>query len=243
MNFPFKAIGFDWAYTLVDLGKEDDRKPLQKVFSFLKHKNISLPGFEEFLDKSRKIFRPMIENSRTTNQEARFEVALQKLINHFAIPLNNEDITLNRLLEVYYLEVYSERKVYPEVVSVLSSFKNRGARMGIVSNTTNPKFMKEKELRATGLKPFFEFAIYSSDVPYRKPHPSIFESAVAHLGMNPAEILFVGDNISMDVAGAQGIGMKSAWLNRDGKALPTGVNPDYELHSLEGLLRIDLAIR
>ncbi len=242
MNFPFKAIGFDWAYTLVDLGKEDDRKPLQKVFSFLSHRNVSLPDFGGFLDKSRKIFRPMIENSRTTHQEARFEVALQKLVSHFEIPLN-EDITLNKLLEVYYLEVYSERKVYPEVMSVLSSFKNMGARMGIISNTTNPIFMKEKEMQATGLKPFFEFAIYSSDTPYRKPHPSIFESAVAHLGMNPAEILFVGDNISMDVVGAQGIGMKSAWLNRNGKILPVGVNPDYELHSLEDLLRIDLAIR
>jgi HAD superfamily hydrolase (TIGR01662 family) len=241
MNFPFKAIGFDWAYTLVDLGKEDDRKPLQKVFSFLSYKNISLPGFEEFLDKSRKIFRPMIENSRTTNQEAHFEVALQKLMNHFVIPLN-EDISLDKLLEVYYLEVYSERKVYPEVVSVLSSFKNMGVRMGIVSNTTNPVFMKEKEMQATGLKPFFEFAIYSSGTPYRKPHPSIFESAMIHLDMNSAEILFVGDNISMDVVGAQGVGMKSAWLNRDKKKLPAGINPDYELHSLEDLLRIDLAI-
>jgi putative hydrolase of the HAD superfamily len=241
MNFPFKAIGFDWAYTLVDLGKEDDREPLQKVFSFLEKKNISLPDFEEFLDKMRKIFRPMIESSRATNQEARFEVALQKLLNHFGIPLN-ENVTLIKLLEVYYLEVYSERKVYPEVISVLRAFKNRGARMGIVSNTTNPVFMKEKEMQATGLKSFFEFAIYSSDTLYRKPHPSIFELAITHLGMNPEEILFVGDNISMDVAGAQGVGMKSAWLNRGGKSLPAGISPDYELHSLEDLLRIDLAI-
>ena len=50
MIFPFRAIGFDWAYTLVDLGKEDDRKPLQKVFSFLSSKNIPLPNFEAYLD-------------------------------------------------------------------------------------------------------------------------------------------------------------------------------------------------
>ena len=241
MNFPFKAIGFDWAYTLVDLGKEDDRSPLQKVYSFLSRNDISLPDFEELLKQSRKIFRPMIENSRATNQEARFEMALGKLLNHFGIPLS-ENITLIKLLEIYYLEVYSERKVYPEVVSVLRSFKNMGARMGIISNTTNPVFMKEKEMQSTGLKPFFEFAIYSSDTPYRKPHPSIFELAITHLGMNPAEILFVGDNTSMDVVGAQGVGMKSAWLNRDGKSLPVGINPDYELHSLEDLMRIDLAL-
>jgi len=241
MNLPFKAIGFDWAYTLVDLGREDDRKPLKKVFSFLDQKNISLPDFEEFLDMNRKIFRPMIEKSRITHQEARFEVALQKLMSHFEISLSDE-ITLNKLLEVYYLEVYLERKVYPDVVSVLSSLKKMGVRMGIISNTTNPIFMKERERQATGLKPFFEFAIYSSDTPYRKPHPSIFESAVVYLGINPKEILFVGDSISMDVVGAQGIGMKSAWLNRDGKNLPTDINPDYELHSLEDLLRIYLKI-
>ena len=73
MNFPFKGIGFDWAYTLVDLGKEDDRSPLKKVFGYLSSKNLSLPDFEEFLDQSRKIFHPMIENSRTTNQEAHFD--------------------------------------------------------------------------------------------------------------------------------------------------------------------------
>ena len=128
MNFPFKGIGFDWAYTLVDLGKEDDRSPLKKVFGYLSTKNLSLPDFDEFLDQSRKIFHPMIENSRITNQEAHFEIALKKLIYQFDIPLN-EDISLKKLLEIYYLEVYSERKLYPEVISALSSLKNIGVRM------------------------------------------------------------------------------------------------------------------
>ena len=80
MIFPFRAIGFDWAYTLIDLGKEDDRKPLQKVFSFLSSKNIPLPDFKEFLGRARKIFLPMIEDARVTNQEEHFEIVLQKLI-------------------------------------------------------------------------------------------------------------------------------------------------------------------
>ncbi len=62
--------------------------------------------------------------------------------------------------------------------------------MGVVSNTTNPRFMKENEMQAAGLKPYFEFTIYSSDTPYRKPHPSIFELAIESLDMKPEEILF-----------------------------------------------------
>ena len=237
MNFPFKGICFDWAYTLVDLGKEDDRSPLNKVFGYLSSKNLFLPDFEEFLDQSRKIFHPMIENSRITNQEAHFEIALKKLISHFNIPLN-EDLNLKKLLEIYYLEVYSERKLYPEVISVLNSLKNIGVRMGVVSNTTNPKFMKDNEMQAAGLAPFFDFAIYSTNTPYRKPHPSIFQLAIESLKMKPEEILFVGDNISLDIIGANNVGMKSAWINRERKNKSKDGEPDYELHSLIDLLRI-----
>ena len=238
MSFPFKGIGFDWAYTLVDLGKEDDRSPLQKVFRYLSSKNLSLPDFEEFLDQSRKIFHPMIENSRITNQEAHFEIALKKLISQFDISLN-EDFSLKKLLEIYYMEVYSERKLYPEVLSVLNSLKSIGVRMGVVSNTTNPRFMKENEMKAAGLEPFFDFAIYSSDTPYRKPHPSIFQLAIESLKLKPEEILFVGDNIRLDLVGAQNVGMKSARINRERKTNSVDGEPDYELHSLIDLLRID----
>ena len=40
MEFPFKAVAFDWAHTLVDLGEEDDRAPLEKVFAFLCYRGI-----------------------------------------------------------------------------------------------------------------------------------------------------------------------------------------------------------
>ena len=238
MSFPFKGIGFDWAYTLVDLGKEDDRLPLRKVFRYLNSKNLPLPDFEDFLEQLRKIFHPMIENSRITNQEAQFEIALKKLIYQFDISLN-EDFSLKKLLEIYYMEVYSERKLYPEVISVLNSLKSIGVRMGVVSNTTNPRFMKENEMKAAGLEPFFDFAIYSSDTPYRKPHPSIFQLAIESLKLKPEEILFVGDNIRLDIVGAQNVGMKSAWINRERKTNSIDGEPDYELHSLIDLLRID----
>ena len=242
MSFPFKGIGFDWAYTLMDLGEEDDRIPLKKVFDYLSSKNLSLPNFEKFLDATRKIFFPMTQESLSTNKEARFEVALEKIMRQFKIPFN-EGITLENLLEIYYLEVYSKRKLYPEVLSVLNSLKSIGVRMGVVSNTTNPRFMKENEMQAAGLKPYFEFAIYSSETPYRKPHPSIFELAIEHLNMKPEEILFVGDNISMDVIGAKNVGMKSAWINRERKKMLAGGEADYELHSLEDLLKIGLPSR
>ena len=110
--------------------------------------------------------------------------------------------------------------------------------MGIVSNTTNPQFMKEREMQIFGLQSYFEFAIYSSATTFRKPHPSIFQLAIERLRMKPEEILFVGDNIRLDIVGAQNVGMKSAWINRERKNNSIDGKPDYELHSLIDLLRI-----
>ena len=235
MDFSFKAICFDWAHTLVDLGEENDRKPLEKVFDFLQTKQILLPDFEECLAKSRELFKSMIELSRTTHREARYEEVLQYLLFYFKVPWEGQ-VTLEEILEVYYREVFQERQTFPEVVPVLNQLDQWGVSMGIVSNTTNPVAIKEMELANSGLKKYFDFAIYSSGLPFRKPHPSIFQLAIKHFQLQTGEILFVGDSPSADILGAQGVGMKTAWINR--KKAQADICPDYELKSLEDLLRI-----
>ena len=50
-------------------------------------------------------------------------------------------------------------------------------------------------------------------VGWRKPHPDIFERALADMGVRAADCLFVGDRPDIDVAGAKGVGMAVAWLN------------------------------
>ena len=110
--------------------------------------------------------------------------------------------------------------------------------MGVVSNTTNPGFIKDCERVSFGLDSFFEFSIYSSQVPYRKPHPSIFKLAVKRLNLTPADILFVGDNLKMDVEGPQAVGISAAWLNRNNSSLTSGIVPDYQITNLSELLQV-----
>ncbi|MFQ5482760.1 MAG: HAD family hydrolase [Nitrospinaceae bacterium] len=119
------------------------------------------------------------------------------------------------LLSIYYKELFRQRRVYPDVEPTLQALRKEGVRMGIVSNTTNPPFMKDYERGILGLDLFFDWTIYSSQVPFRKPHPSIFRLAIDRMGCAPADILFVGDNLKADILGAQAVGMAGAWLNRD----------------------------
>jgi len=179
----------------------------------------------------------LIKESRVTHREANFETVLRYVFFKHGIVIDNIT-TYEEILRVYYKVIHGVRKVYPDVVSTLDQLYQSGVRMGIVSNTTNPSFIKEEELRLTELDKYFEFAVYSSSVPYRKPHPSIYEGVVSRLQINLDEVLFVGDDLIMDVQGPQSIGMSAAWLNRNGSSLLGGISPDYQITSLLELIQI-----
>ena len=237
MAFPFKALLCDWAYTLVDLGVEDDRSALARVFGLLEKKGRSPPNFEKMYREFHEDFFNKIEVSRKTYREVCFGDILESHLSGFKIDLDGK-INLNEIIEVYFKEIYSSRKVYPEVIGALKKLKKAGVRMGIVSNTTNPAFMKDYERQIMGMDPYFEFSVYSSETIWRKPHPNIFHEAIGKMGLEPKEILFVGDHLKMDVEGAAAVGMRTAWLNRNNAPLQEGIAPDYILKSFSDLLEI-----
>ncbi|MFQ5449647.1 MAG: HAD family hydrolase [Nitrospinaceae bacterium] len=235
MDISIKAVIFDWAWTLVDLVDEDDRRPFSRIFEFLRDRGILLPDFDECYRTYQELFYPMIHDSQETCREACFEFVLNFLLCRYSIDISGKT-TVREILMAYYKEVYSVRKVFPDSIPTLKALQASGIRMGIISNTTNPGFMKDYEREQMGLDPFFEFSIYSSEFPYRKPHASIFRLAIAKLGLLPKEIFYVGDSLHNDVAGAQGVGMLAAWLNRDQSALSGPIVPDFQFQTLTDLL-------
>ena len=237
MRYPYKAVLFDWAYTLVDLVNEEDRTALRRLYDHLKEQGFNLPDFHQWYDTYHSLFFGMIDISRPTHREARFDHVLNFLLTQSNIKLNDK-VRIEDLLKIYYEEIYSHRKVYPKMIETLVALQKAGARMGIISNTTNPGNMKDYEQSLLGLHPYFEFSIYSSEVPYRKPHPSIFQLALTRLNLSPAKVLFVGDNLKADVAGAQSVGMPTVWLNRSDEVLPSGVFPDYQMKTSAELLSL-----
>ena len=238
MNFPYKAILFDWAYTLVDLVSEDDRAAFLELMRFLKEKDVELPEFELIFSEYQDLFYGLIKESRQTHREVNFETVLRYLFFKFHIEIQDKT-NWEKILTVYYNVIHGVRLVYPDVMTTLETLSESGVRMGIISNTTNPEFIKEKELLQAGLSRFFEFTIFSSVTPYRKPHPSIFNAAISRLNVKPENILFVGDDLKMDVIGAQAVGMPAAWLNRNGSPLVENITPLYQITSLLDLLAIE----
>ncbi len=48
-----------------------------------------------------------------------------------------------------------------------------------------------------------------------KPDPRVFELALREAGVSPAQAVHIGDSQDSDVRGAQALGIRALWLNRD----------------------------
>lgn len=66
------------------------------------------------------------------------------------------------------------------------------------------------------LRRYFLAIIESAVVGVRKPDPAIFSLGVDALGLDPSEVLVVGDSLRKDILPAESIGCRVAWLKGKG---------------------------
>ncbi len=141
---------------------------------------------------------------------------------------------LQNLLFTHMRELSKAVVCPPHHAAVLAALR-KGRRLGVVSNfdyTPTARLILERE----GLTSLFETVIVSDEIGWRKPKAVIFETALRRLGVGAEETVFVGDRADIDVAGAQAVGMATAWINREGAALPEGAPPpNFEIRDLREL--------
>lgn len=89
----------------------------------------------------------------------------------------------------------------------------------IVSNIDTADITSALEYH--GLRPAGVFT--SEDARSYKPQKALFEYALSRTGLQPNEVIHIGDSMSSDVKGAGSLGIRAIWLNRFGKEVPEGV--------------------
>jgi putative hydrolase of the HAD superfamily len=109
--------------------------------------------------------------------------------------------------------------------------------MGLISNAGDDQDVHQL-VRRFGIAPYFDFILTSAACSYRKPHPRIFELAIANWYFLPSETVMVGDNLDADIRGAKNAGLYAVWISR--RAGPSGddqprVQPDATVSTLAEL--------
>jgi HAD superfamily hydrolase (TIGR01509 family) len=114
---------------------------------------------------------------------------------------------------------------YPDTEPTLRALRERGLRIGVVSNV--PRDLRPI-FAAHGLADLVDSFTHSFEVGAEKPDPAIFHSACASLGVPPEETLMVGDHPEAD-GGAARAGLPVYLLPPDGAVgLPRGLDAVLE---------------
>lgn len=101
--------------------------------------------------------------------------------------------------------------LYDDVVPTLQALRAQGKHLGILSNFS-PNL--EDVLRALGIHAYFSFFIVSGIVGIEKPDARIFDRMVRAARVPRAEIVYVGDSVFHDIAGARAAGLAAILVDR-----------------------------
>ncbi len=125
----------------------------------------------------------------------------------------------------------------PDVLPLLRELRRRGIKIGVLSNTMWPREAHERIFMRDEVLDLIDGAVYSSEIPWVKPHPEAFRAAMAAVGVtDPADCVFVGDRPYDDVYGAKSAGMRAVLVPNSDVPAFSGTQPDAVISRLAELL-------
>jgi putative hydrolase of the HAD superfamily len=94
------------------------------------------------------------------------------------------------------------------------------------------------DLQTIGLSHHFAASVHAHQVDCAKPDAAIFHAACEALGVAPEDAVYVGDDVLLDVQGAQQAGLRAVWMNRTASQahLEHKVVPDAIVQNFDELL-------
>jgi HAD superfamily hydrolase (TIGR01509 family) len=143
------------------------------------------------------------------------------------------DDDLRRVCRAYVIPMQHAVPLEPGAVEAMREACALGLRLAICSNTlVRCGEDYRKDMEHYGIADCFEAYITSLDVGYGKPHPAMFEAALAALGTRPEETAMLGDRLDRDIVGARALRIRTIWRRLpDVTATPDPV-PDAEIATL-----------
>lgn len=132
---------------------------------------------------------------------------------------------LESAIEAFFSFFQQRVVAYPESSSVLRNLRQHGLRTGALTDAPYgmPRRFVQEDLAGTGLEPHLDAWLTSVEVGHRKPHPAGFAALAKALGIEIAELCYVG-NEEKDIRGAKSAGAKAILVDRERMAPDWGQN-------------------
>lgn len=239
-----KAVLFDFDDTLIDWSKAqiaswkafNDPK-IANVHRYLTAKNYQLPPEELFIQNIHLTTRHAWEEAKKTWAGVRMSDVFVQCLTNMGVEINGLDV--QEMLRSYGWEPIPGVQPFDDAHEVLAELKTRGYKIGLITNSYQPMWMRDIELEMFDMMKYFDARITSGDTRFMKPHPAIYWRMLGMLHLTPEEAVFVGDRPENDIQGANMVGMISVHMNPPHVKFDlNGIIPNYTITQLQQLLPI-----
>jgi putative hydrolase of the HAD superfamily len=227
------AVFFDWGDTLMRWAPEPDFIEAGHAAGL---RAIGRAPEPEYSSRFHDEVLPQLFG-RDELDESDYTALVRDALAACGIELDDEELT--RFLEAEHGAWRPAVSLASTTHALLDALRERGLRLGLVSNAVDPPWLLHRDLAELGLAERLDVALFSSETGWRKPHPAMFEQALAKLEVDPARTLFVGDNLVNDVGGAAALGIhtcQALWFVAD--ATEGAPEPEFQAFTQMDVLTV-----
>jgi len=148
--------------------------------------------------------------------------------------LNNNRLA-HELADAYTDERRSSFYPFPGAIETLKIFRQRGIRLGLVTNGNASE--QRPKIECFQLASFFEHIFIEGEMGMGKPDRRVFRHVLDTFQIEAPDAWMVGDNLVWDVEAPQNLGIFSVWIDLAGDGTPPSstVKPDLTVSSLADL--------
>lgn len=153
--------------------------------------------------------------------------------------LNKDQIEIKTKIEniIYkkWCEVFKKIKPFKYVRETIELIRKHGYKTGVMSD-----FPPHEKLINLNLDGLWDAEIGSEFTGKLKPDPKPFLRLAETLGTPPERILYVGNSVKYDIAGAKNVGMKAALIRPPLPMLQSAGNADFVFNNYRQLQKFIL---
>lgn len=200
-----KGIIFDCYKTLIDIETdEDSMRTWEQLSKWMIYQGVKIPP-DELMNLYKHEVKEYLDARWETFPEVDVAVVFQSICQSHSMWKIDPEWLGKETARAFRAGSLRRLQAFPQSVRLLEKLESYPK--AIVSN--GQRVFSELEVRYFGLYKLFKAVIFSSDFGHKKPDPRIFLEAANQLGMEPEEILCIGDNFDNDIIPATKLGMKA----------------------------------
>lgn len=231
----YKNYIFDLYGTLIDIHTDEYSKNFfKKYVKWLRKEGFSFEWkqFYKLYTSTERAYREKAaRESSHVKPEIHIEDVFREVFAAKGYSLSDEEILY--LCENFRNSSLIYLCLFPDTLECLETLKKAGKKIYLLSNAQ--RSFTWQELEKTGLLPYFDGILISSDEDCMKPDPDFYDICCERYGLKKEECIMIGNELKSDIAGAAAAGIASFYINRY-PVFHEEASPEYQYVSKKGSL-------